>query len=42
MKKIVSIILAAALTLSVFAGCSGKSDKDKGKLKILTTIAPQL
>ena len=41
MKKIVSIILAAALALSVFAGCSGKSDKDKGKLKILTTIAPQ-
>ncbi len=41
MKKIVSIILAAALTLSVFAGCSGKSDKDKGKLKILTTIALQ-
>ena len=41
MKKIVSIILAAALALSVFAGCSGKSDKDKSKLKILTTIAPQ-
>ncbi len=42
MKILVSIITAAVLALSVFAGCSGNAGQKTGaKLKILTTIAPQ-
>ncbi len=46
MKKLVSIITAAVLALSVFAGCTGNTssaqkEKSEAKLKVLTTIAPQ-
>ena len=41
MKRIISLILILVLALSLFAGCSGKSGADDGKLNIVTTIFPE-
>lgn len=42
MRKFISVILAAVLALCALGGCSGGKDPNQGgKLKILTTIAPQ-
>lgn len=41
MKKIISLLLIAAMTLCCFAGCGGTKDAaDSGKLKIVCTIFP--
>ncbi len=42
MKKILSIVLAAVLVLSIFAGCSAKTDdkNDDAKLSVVATIFP--
>lgn len=41
MKRLISIVLAAMLCLAAFAGCSGGSVADDGKLNIVTTIFPE-
>jgi zinc transport system substrate-binding protein len=43
MKKIISVLLALSLVLTLFAACSnkqGKTDNSDGKIKIITTIFP--
>lgn len=40
MKKLISVIVAVTMLLTVFAGCSAKGE-DSGKLKIVTTIFPE-
>lgn len=41
MKKIISLLLIAAMTLCCFAGCGGAGNNaDSGKLKIVCTIFP--
>lgn len=39
MKKLISAILCAAIIFS-FAGCGKKTDRDEGKVQIVTTIFP--
>lgn len=39
MKKIISVLLCAALLIAAFAGCGGKT-KQNDKLKIITTVFP--
>ena len=41
MKRIISLIMIMVLALSLFAGCSGTSGSDDGKLNIVATIFPE-
>lgn len=41
MKRIISLVLVLVLAISLFAGCSGKTGADDGKLNIVTTIFPE-
>ena len=41
MKRIISLVLVLVLAVSLFAGCSGTSSSDDGKLNIVTTIFPE-
>lgn len=41
MKKIISIILCLALTLTVLSACGNNANVDNGKLNIVTTIFPE-
>ena len=41
MKRIISLVLVLVLAVSLFAGCSGTSGADDGKLNIVTTIFPE-
>ena len=40
MKKLISVILALIVTVSMFAGCNLNTPADSGKLKIVATIFP--
>ena len=41
MKKILSLLLAALLTVGSLTACNGSSPADDGKLRIVTTIFPE-
>lgn len=41
MKRIISLVLVLVLAVSLFAGCSGTSGSDDGKLNIVATIFPE-
>ena len=41
MKRIISLVLVLVLAISLFAGCSGISGADDGKLNIVATIYPE-
>lgn len=41
MKRIISLVLVLVLAISLFAGCSGTSGTDDGKLNIVATIYPE-
>ena len=41
MKRIISLVLVLVLAISLFAGCSGTSGADDGKLNIVATIYPE-